>query len=69
MSALIVGVLFGALVLENTDSFTFYTAMTVTNLFASLFFLFLRPVKAKPEPLDTPKATAGGPETNPVPVT
>lgn len=38
------GVLIGAIVLDNADSFTFYTLMTVINLFASLFFLFLKPV-------------------------
>ena len=44
MSAMIVGTLFGALVLKNTDSFTFYCALTVVNILASLFFLTLRPV-------------------------
>ena len=44
MSAMIVGTLFGALVLKHTDSFTFYCAMTIVSVLASLFFLFLRPV-------------------------
>ena len=44
MSSLIVGTLFGALVLKNTNSFTFYCAMTLVCFMASLFFLLLRPV-------------------------
>ena len=42
---MIVGVLFGAIFLENTDTFTFYIAISIINLIASLFFLLLRPVK------------------------
>ena len=41
MACLIVGVLFGAIVLDNTDAFTFYIAMSATCFAASLFFLFL----------------------------
>ena len=41
---LIVGVLFGAIVLKNTDAFTFYISMSAVCLLAALFFLFLPPV-------------------------
>ena len=40
----VVGTLMAALVLKNTNTFNFYCLMTVINVFASLFFLFLRPV-------------------------
>ena len=44
MSSEVIGTLFAALVLQKTDPFTFYCIMTIVCLFASLFFLFLRPV-------------------------
>jgi len=43
--SMIVGALFGAIVLENTDAFTFYCAMSAFCLLAAFFFLFLRPVE------------------------
>ena len=45
ISCMIVGVLMGAIVLENTDAFTFYCVMSAFCLLAALFFLFLRPVE------------------------
>ena len=44
MSSQIIGALFAAIVLQNTDAFTFYCIMTFICLLASLFFLFLKPV-------------------------
>ena len=44
MASLIVGALFGAIVLQNTDAFTFYVIMSIMCFLASLFFLLLRPV-------------------------
>lgn len=46
MSTQIIGALFAAIVLQNTDAFTFYCIMTSICFFASLFFLFLQPVDA-----------------------
>jgi len=46
MSTQIIGALFAAIVLQNTDAFTFYCIMTSVCFLASLFFLFLRPVDA-----------------------
>lgn len=46
MSSQIIGALFAAIVLQNTDAFTFYCIMTCICLLASLFFLFLQPVEA-----------------------
>lgn len=54
---LIVGVLFGAIVLENTDAFTFYTAMSAVCLLAALFFLFLRPIERDEQSLVLVKPT------------
>ena len=45
MSSQVIGALFAAIVLQNTDPFTFYCIMTSICLLASLFFLFLRPVE------------------------
>ena len=45
MSSQIIGALFAAIVLQNTDAFTFYCIMTSICLLASLFFLFLQPVE------------------------
>ena len=45
MSTQLIGALFAAIVLQNTNPFTFYCIMTAICLLASLFFLFLRPVK------------------------
>lgn len=47
MSSQLIGALFAAIVLQNTDAFTFYCIMTSICFFASLFFLFLQPVEAK----------------------
>ena len=44
MACAIVGVLFGAIVLKNTDAFTFYISNSTICLLAALFFLFLPPV-------------------------
>ena len=44
MACGIVGVLFGAIVLKNTDAFTFYISMSTVCLLAALFFLLLPPV-------------------------
>ena len=46
-SAMLIGTLFGALVLKNTNSFTFYCVLTSINILASLFFLTLPPVHPK----------------------
>ena len=43
-SSMIVGTVFGAVVLKNTNSFNFYIVMTIVCFLASLFFLSLRPV-------------------------
>ena len=40
----IVGTLFSALVLKKTSTFNFYCIMSIVGIFASLFFLLLRPV-------------------------
>ncbi len=45
MSTQVIGALFAAIVLQNTDAFTFYCIMTSVCFLASLFFLFLRPVQ------------------------
>ena len=47
MSSQLIGTLFGAIVLQNTDAFTFYCIMTGICVLASLFFLLLRPVQEK----------------------
>ena len=52
MSSQIIGALFAAIVLQNTDAFTFYCIMTAICFFSSLFFLFLQPVEAKKPPHD-----------------
>ena len=53
MSCLIVGVLFGAIVLDNTDAYVFYCGMTALCVLATLFFLLLRPIPfPKVLPLD-----------------
>lgn len=45
MSSQVIGTLFAAIVLQNTDAFTFYCIMTSICFFSSLFFLFLQPVE------------------------
>ena len=45
MMCIIVGALFGAVLLEHTDAFTFYCAMSAFCILAALFFLFLRPAE------------------------
>lgn len=47
MSTQIIGALLGALILENTNPFTFYSIMTSICFLASWFFLLLKPVKAE----------------------
>jgi len=45
--------LINAIVLSNTDTFTFYCVITGMSILAPLFFLFLPPVKPDPnEPLE-----------------
>ena len=46
MACFIVGVLFGAIVLQNTDAFTFYCAMSATCLASSVFFFLLPTIKS-----------------------
>ena len=55
MSCLIVGVLFGAIVLENTDTFTFYIAISTIDFIAFNFFWLLRPVKQKSDEKEATK--------------
>ena len=45
MSSQVIGTLFAAIVLQNTDAFTFYCIMTAVCFVASLFFLLLQPVE------------------------
>ena len=47
MSTQIIGALFAAEVLKNTNPFTFYCIMTTICVLASLFFLLLPPVTSK----------------------
>ena len=47
MSSQLVGSLFAALVLQNTDEFTFFSIMTGICFLASFFFLLLQPVEDK----------------------
>ena len=55
MACLIVGVLFGAIVLDNTDAFTFYCAMSATCLASSMFFLLLPSVNSQENHTDSSK--------------
>lgn len=52
MSSQVIGALFAAEVLKNTDDFNFYCIMTSICFFSSLFFLFLRPVKPEQQDND-----------------
>ena len=47
MSSQLIGSLFAAVVLQNTDTFTFYCIMSAICLLASLFFLFLPSIEEK----------------------
>ena len=47
MSSQLVGSLFAALVLQNTDEFTFFSIMTGICFLASFFFLALQPIEDK----------------------
>ena len=49
MSTLLFGTVTGALVLKNTNPFTFYCSMTFVCFLASLFFLLLRPITTSTE--------------------
>ena len=53
MSSQVIGALFAAIVLQNTDAFTFYCIMTSICLLASLFFLFLQPVEPEQQNQDS----------------
>ena len=48
-SSQVIGMLINAIVLSNTDTFTFYCVMTSMCIFSSLFFLFLPSVIPSPD--------------------